>query len=424
MAGKMALPRSILFSFLLFSSSWARGYSLKKITVSGSTRIAEADIVKATGLKPGSTITADDLKQAADRLTQSGVFGQVNYKFDGESAEYTVADAEQFVPAVFENFVWFTDAELSSQVRSSVPLFTGVIPLTGNLSDQVCAALDSLLKEKGVPGHTIATTNPTIGEVQMMQFRIVGINVQISGISFPGAAPDRLSLLQAATKNLIGTTYMKSSLTQQVRQTCLRVYGKLGFLKAQLGAPHTELTRQDPAQPTVAVEVYIQEGDPYVFSAADWTGNQAISAAELMKLIDLKPGIEADSVRLAGDIAAAKDLYGTKGYMNALVKSSATLDGNRHTAVFHLEVHEGSVYHMGKLQTQDLDPRQAELVHRVWELHEGDVYDANYPKVFLKQHPHELQSLNGWGAVYTQTIHDDTLAVDLTLKFQRLDQPR
>jgi len=230
-------------------------------------------------------------------LTQSGVFGQVNYKFDGESAEYTVADAEQFVPAVFENFVWFTDAELSSQVRSSVPLFTGVIPLTGN-----------------------------------------------------------------------------------------------------------------------------QEGDPYVFSAADWTGNQAISAAELMKLIDLKPGIEADSVRLAGDIAAAKDLYGTKGYMNALVKSSATLDGNRHTAVFHLEVHEGSLYHMGKFQTQDLDPQQAELVRRVWELHEGDVYGASYPKAFLKQHPHELQSLNGRGAVYTQTIHDDTLAGDLTLKFQRLDQ--
>ena len=56
MAGKMALPRSILFSFLLLSSSWAHGYSLKKITVSGSTRIAEADIVKATGLKPGSEI--------------------------------------------------------------------------------------------------------------------------------------------------------------------------------------------------------------------------------------------------------------------------------------------------------------------------------------------------------------------------------
>jgi len=149
-----------------------------------------------------------------------------------------------------------------------------------------------------------------------------------------------------------------------------------------------------------------------------------ISTAELMKLIELKPGAEADSVRLAGDIASAKDLYGTKGYMNAQVKSSATLDGVKHSAVFHLEVQEGSLYHMGKLQTQDLDVQQTELVHRVWELHEGDVYDASYPKAFLKQHPHELQSLTGWGAVYTQTIHDDTLAVDLVLKFQRLNDPR
>ena len=63
---------------------------------------------------------------------------------------HTVKDAEQFVPAVFENFVWFTDAELTARIRSSVPLFTEVIPLNGNLTDQVCTAIGSLLKAKGV----------------------------------------------------------------------------------------------------------------------------------------------------------------------------------------------------------------------------------------------------------------------------------
>jgi outer membrane protein assembly factor BamA len=393
-----ALTGSIVFLpilFILFLTSSALGYSLKKITVTGSARIAEADIIKATGLRSGSTITADDLKKAADRLTQSGVFGQVNYKFDGESVEYTVADADQFVPAVFENFVWFTDADLGSYIRNLVPLFTGVVALSGNLPDQVCAALDSLLKEKGIPGQTVATPNPAIGDVQAVQFRVAGVNVQIAEISFSGATPDRLPLLQAATKNLIGSIYMKSSFAQQVRQSCLRVYGRLGLLKAQFGVPQIELVLQSSVQPTISIKVSIQEGDPYSYSAADWTGNKAISAAELTKLIDLKAGAEADSVRLAGDIAAAKDLYGTRGFMNAQVKSSATLDGSNHTAVFHLEVQEDPLYHMGKLQTQDLDPQLAELVRRVWELHEGDVYDASYPKVFLKKHPHELQAMNG-----------------------------
>jgi len=81
---------------------------LKNVTVSGSTRISESDIVKATGLKAESNISPDDLKQAAARLTDSGVFAQVNYQFDGRTAAYTVKDADEFVPVVFENFVWFT----------------------------------------------------------------------------------------------------------------------------------------------------------------------------------------------------------------------------------------------------------------------------------------------------------------------------
>jgi hypothetical protein len=173
----------------------------------------------------------------------------VNYKFDGESAEYTVKDAHQFVPATFENFVWFTDAELAGQIHDSVPLFTGSIPLTGILSDQVCAALDSMLKERGVLGHAVATPSPATGPLQGVQFRVVEVNVQIAEIHFPGAAPERMPLLLTATKNLIGSSYIKSQVAIQVRQACLRVYGKLGFLKAQFAAPQTSISTKAPLSP-------------------------------------------------------------------------------------------------------------------------------------------------------------------------------
>src|SRR5204863_4336901 len=83
-----ALSRAVLLSLLLLSSSWVYGYSLKKIAVTGSARIPEAEIVKATGLTAGANVTAEDLKDAANHLTESGVCSQVRYKFDGETAEY------------------------------------------------------------------------------------------------------------------------------------------------------------------------------------------------------------------------------------------------------------------------------------------------------------------------------------------------
>jgi len=419
-----ALSRAVLLSLLLLSSSWVYGYSLKKIAVTGSARIPEAEIVKATGLTAGANVTAEDLKDAANHLTESGVFSQVSYKFDGETAEYMVVDAEQFVPATLENFVWFSDAELISRIHNRVPLFTGTIPMTGNLADEVSAELDSILKTKGIPGHTVAAPVPATGQPQAIQFRLTGLNVQIAEVRFQGAAADRIPLLQTATKNLIGTPYLKTPIAGQLRQACLRVYGKLGFLKAQFGEPEPSVVNENPTQPTVALRITVQEGDPYSFLGMDWTGNNAITTAELVKLVDLKPGDEAYSVRLATDIAAAKLLYGSRGYMDPQIRSSATLDPATHTAVFHLALQEGSRYHMGKLDLQNLDTQQADLVRSVWELHEGDVYDASYAKDFLKKHPHELKALNGWGAAYTQTVHDDTLVVDLTLKFQKLEQTR
>ena len=81
--------------------STTQSFTLKKITSNGSKRFTETDIVSATGLKPGDTVTAENLKEAANRLMQSGAFAQVGYRFNGDFADYTVTDAAQFVPASF-----------------------------------------------------------------------------------------------------------------------------------------------------------------------------------------------------------------------------------------------------------------------------------------------------------------------------------
>ena len=106
--------------------------------------------------------------------------------------------------------------------------------------------------------------------------------------------------------------------------------------------------------------------------------------------------------------------------MYAQIKSTATLDTQASTATFHLTVEEGPIYHMGKLEFLALPDEQAQLVRRLWEMREGDVYDANYAKIFLLKHVKANPSLSGWEAHYVQTIHDDTQVVDLSLKFQKM----
>jgi len=401
----------------------SQSFTLKKVSSSGSKRFSETDIVRATGLKSGETVTANDLKEAANRLMQSGVFAQVSYRFNGESADYTVLDATQLVPVSFENFVWFSDADLLQRVHTTVPLFSGKVPLGGSLADQVSAALDAILKEKGIQGHAASLLHGKLaGEIQFMQFEIDGVRAKIAEIRFPGAAPDRAPVLQDLIKRIAGESYQQSLFADIVEQNGPQVYGRLGFLKAQFGTPRPVVLKDDPAQPSVAVDVPVEEGDQYMFSAANWTGAHAISAADLAKAIELKPGAPADTTQLGRSIATVKDIYGTKGYMFARIKSTATLDSEKHSAVFNLTVEEGPIYHMGKLEVQAPDPQRAELVRKVWDMHEGDVYDASYVKTFVKKHPTELAVLAGWAPHYTQTIHDDTHVVDLMLKFEKFQR--
>ncbi|HEY6969663.1 MAG TPA: POTRA domain-containing protein [Candidatus Angelobacter sp.] len=424
--------RSILFVLLLCELSFSQTkpapttnaasqkFVLQSVTSSGSNRFSPADIVKAAGLKPGDTVTVDDVKQAANRLAQSGVFAQVGYRFDGRYAEYQVVDATQFLPVSFENFVWFADSDLIQRVHSSVPLFNGNVPVNGNLSDQICAALDALLKEKGIQGHATTLLHGKLaGPVQSMQFEIDGVTAKIAEIRFPGAAPGRVPLLQDFIKKIAGENYLQSLFADVVRQNGPRIYGQVGFLKAQFGTPRPVILKDDPAQPALAIEVPVQEGDQYIFAAANWIGARSISPVDLAKTLELKPGAPADTTQVAAAIANAKEIYGTKGYMFAQIKSTATLGIQEHTAVFNLIVDEGPMYHMGKLEVQAPDPQRAELVKKFWEMHEGDVYDSSYVKTFMRKHPRELATLAGWRPRFTQTIHDDTHVVDLALKFEK-----
>ena len=395
-------------------------YTLSHVASTGSKLFAESDIVQATGLNPGGRISVADLQHAAELLAQTGAFAQVNYKFDGGTATLIVVDSDQFLPATFENFVWFTDADLLKQVHEKVSLFSGQLPLGGNLADAVSGALDSVIQARGVQGHVAAAVSPPTGVPTSIQFRIAGVKAEVAEIKFPGASPSQLELLQKAVKGFVGRPYAQSETLPAILHLGRASYGRGGYLKTQFGAASVSIVKDDPTAPAIVLTFPVQEGPQFTVSGADWQGNTAISTAELMKAISCKPGAIADTSCLSAAIANAQQFYNSKGYMAAQVKATATLDVEAHTATFHLTAEEGPVYHLEKLELLGLPDEQAGIVHRIWQMHEGDVYDATYAKKFLVSNVEHNPSLSGWAARYVQTIHDDTLLVDLSLKFQKL----
>jgi outer membrane protein assembly factor BamA len=63
---------------LLFAQT---SFRLQSVRVVGSKRFSEQDLIAALGLKTGTMVDLDTLKQAADRLMQTGVLANLEYRY-------------------------------------------------------------------------------------------------------------------------------------------------------------------------------------------------------------------------------------------------------------------------------------------------------------------------------------------------------
>jgi hypothetical protein len=165
------MRRTLLFLCLLLPllAHADTQYRLAKIVVTGSKRYPDAELVRATGLTVNTQVTADDLQSAASRLGTCGVFSSVQFVFkaagsaNSVEADFIVKDAERFLPAVFENLVWFTDQELQSALHDALPLYNGMVPASGSMADDVVAALSKILSAKGLPSDVSYMPKAEIG---------------------------------------------------------------------------------------------------------------------------------------------------------------------------------------------------------------------------------------------------------------------
>src|SRR5215470_17866641 len=110
--------------------------SLREVRIEGQKHLSEAQAVAITGLSVGSQVGRADLQAAADKLTQTGLFDKVSYRFEtrtGVVVTYNVEESPR-VPAYFDNLPWFD----------------GTLPEGGGAVDQAAGAIKELIASHGL----------------------------------------------------------------------------------------------------------------------------------------------------------------------------------------------------------------------------------------------------------------------------------
>lgn len=443
--------KSVASILLCFFFSWSLAAAQKHSTVTksstpapeklialkttGTTRYTDREILDASGLQIGQNAADGDFREAAKFLGNSGMFGDIVFSYtssgSGVKLELQLTDIDQskLVPAHFDNFVWFTDDELSAELRRRVPLFKQLLPIAGNLPDRVSEALQSLFTEKKLPGRVdyLREGDESGGALHAIDYHVEEVTIHIHGIEFPGASPEQAALLTTAARRVIGAEYARGGLTAVAKFDLLPVYLQRGYLKAAFGPSSARVMpasapaadAQGPTEVEVDAIVSVTPGKMYSTSAVEWRGNSALASGELVPFLHLTPGEPADAVRLLRDLDNVTKLYRSRGYMTAQIKPDAQFDDEKSTVHYALNVVEGDRYKMGELEINGLDTQSKAKMQNAWTLREGEPYNADYLKKFLSQTQQLLPSGVPWAVSSHETLDPRDKTVDVEIRFKQ-----
>jgi outer membrane protein insertion porin family len=410
-------------------SSASEKMRLAKIEVVGLKRVKEEEIVAASGLQVGQTLVVDDFDAASQKLLASGLVTKVGYKLRERGGEATVtfevteAERGANLPVVFDNFVWFTPDEIASAVHRQVPAFDGTAADSSLVIEGIKRALEGLLRERKIAATVeyMPSSNLDTGGERKHVFTARGVSLPLCAAHFPGASGvAEKDLIEAARQQqLISSNYSSELVSNFAAAALKEIYRERGYLRVEFDAPMATLGGECGAS-GVTVIVPVREGVAYNWSGARWSGNEALSSAELDAALGMRAGELANGAKINKSLMAVARAYSRKGYLAVALKPSQDFDDATRVVAYRFDVREGAQYHMGALNVAGLADADAERIKSKWTLKEGEVYDATYVETFVRQAISDVTRATGKPVrVSVETVPDaQKRTVDVTLAFK------
>jgi len=405
----------------------ASGPKIERIQIQGYRRFSSEDLAAVLGLRLGQAVNDSLLNAAASRLAQTGAFRDVSYEFsrrgDGWSVRFVVVEFPEFLPCVFDNLLWFEDADLIAAARARVSLFNGLLP-EGNtaMQDQVIAALQQFLDAHHVAG-SVAITPISRGlgaKPESYSIHVTDVPMPVLRVEVKGGPPDAVALGEA-TRGLVGSDYSRHFAVRVAETALTEAYQDEGYLQPKFSEPMPSF--QDPAgkdaSQGVIVRYLVTPGLRYSWAGVGWSGNHALTAEELTKLVAVLPGELARRNRTLAGWDEVREAFAHKGYITARLDPVPQFDDQTASVRFEVNLAEGPQFHMGELRVDDPSEKAAKELAAAWPLQRGAVFDAAAEKEFLRSGAGKALARAGVTSRQYRVerdLHHDTATVNVLIR--------
>src|SRR4029077_9994934 len=324
---------------------------IAQIAVEGSARFSESQISAASGINPGQLADDSILTAAADRLSKSGAFTEVTYRYKTLNGKMTVTfllvDEPKTMACTFDNFVWVASDEVDRAVRAEVPVYDGRVPLDGDLAPAVATALEHLLAQHHI-ARAVAylPAAKTIGSAPT-EFRYSAKEnlPPVTSVEFTGGPLDP-GLFAVAKQRLMGRPFSAAYARSLAENDLDVIYQNHAYLRAHFGDPQvTFLPGPSDSDPGAVTLVFtVVPGPMYSWHGTDWDGNIAYSSADLERYLGMKDGDLAAMDKISAGMESIRGAYGQKGFIAVGLSPKQSFDDAAHQVHYSFQLKEGSQY--------------------------------------------------------------------------------
>ncbi len=289
-----------------FAPAFAQGFSFSNVTIEGNDRVDAPTILSFLGIAQGEALTAGQLNDASQRLTNSGLFETVELVPQGNTLIVRVQEYPIVNVISFEGNRRLDDAKLAEVIATeSRRIFSPT---------QAEADAASITEIYRVTGRIAATVTPKVirrdGNRVDLVFEIAeGRVVEVERLAFSGnrAFSDRRlrQVLETKQAGLLRTVVQADTFVAERleldKQLLRDFYLSRGYIDFEVVDASAEVTQERDA---TFVTFSVREGRPFTVGAVNTISEiEGVDAAAYAEVVRLRPGVTYSPAIIETNIA-------------------------------------------------------------------------------------------------------------------------
>jgi len=418
------LPFVVIVHALASIPAKGQNFEPKSIRFAGAPDYSDAELLSATDLKPGAALTYAETNNRARKLLNSGVFSAVAFKFDGQELTFQLTQGSELLPIRLQNLPFAGGKDLDEKLHRQFPLYHGLVPEHGGLTESVRSALEQMLASQGIKATVAAkpfgggATNKT----ESVNFSITAPAVLVGEIKTEGTIVMLDPKASAILAKFPGTPYDAEGSINQIETNLSDYYKDQGYLEPAIHASAGVKPAISGDAIRVPLRVSVLPGAQFKLTGIQLAPGLLITPAQFDHQSRVHAGDFADGSSLRENWKFIERQYHDRGYIKAKVKATPTFDRAGKTVSYVVSVDTGPVYTMGALTIDNVTDDLRTAMLAAWKIPAGSVFNEGSILAFFATHgvnPALEQVFSGVNCRYFMHPNDNTHVVDLTLALEQ-----